>query len=66
MSPFISSTYFIIYQILYLQSAGRICWPDDAVPAITALERATHETLGLDFQKYNQKMRQLDFNLKVE
>ncbi|XP_038971116.1 uncharacterized protein LOC103705583 [Phoenix dactylifera] len=45
-------------------SAGRICWPDDAVPAITALERATHETLGPDFQKYNQKMRQLDFNLK--
>ncbi|KAG1361312.1 hypothetical protein COCNU_09G007750 [Cocos nucifera] len=45
-------------------SAGRICWPDDAVPAITALERATHETLGSDFQKYNQKMRQLDFNLK--
>ncbi|XP_038971303.1 uncharacterized protein LOC103698541 [Phoenix dactylifera] len=45
-------------------SSGRICWPDDAVPAITALERATHETLASDFQKYNQKMRQLDFNLK--
>nr|CAD1834831.1 unnamed protein product [Ananas comosus var. bracteatus] len=39
-------------------------WPDVAVQAITALERATHEALGSDFQKYNQKMRQLDFNLK--
>ncbi|XP_072990436.1 protein REPRESSOR OF VERNALIZATION 1 [Typha latifolia] len=39
-------------------------WPDVAVTAITALERATHEALGSDFQKYNQKMRQLDFNLK--
>ncbi|KAJ3695633.1 hypothetical protein LUZ60_001010 [Juncus effusus] len=33
------------------------------VPAIKALEKAAHETLS-DFSKYNQKMRQLDFNLK--
>ncbi|THU63862.1 hypothetical protein C4D60_Mb01t20320 [Musa balbisiana] len=48
-----------------ISDAGEsICWPDAAVQAITALERATYETLGSDFQKYNQKMRQLDFNLK--
>uniref|UniRef100_A0A1D1Y1U5 Protein polybromo-1 n=1 Tax=Anthurium amnicola TaxID=1678845 RepID=A0A1D1Y1U5_9ARAE len=41
-----------------------LIWPDVAVPAITALEKAAHEALGSDFQKYNQKMRQLDFNLK--
>ncbi|URD93220.1 BAH domain containing protein [Musa troglodytarum] len=41
-----------------------ISWPDSAVQAITALERVTYEALCSDFQKYNQKMRQLDFNLK--
>ncbi|ONK64011.1 uncharacterized protein A4U43_C07F21190 [Asparagus officinalis] len=40
------------------------CWPDSAVASITALEKASHETLGSDFQKYNQKMRQLVFNFK--
>ncbi|GFZ01407.1 bromo-adjacent homology (BAH) domain-containing protein [Actinidia rufa] len=40
-------------------------WPDAAVPAITALEKASHDALSSDFQKYNQKMRQLLFNLKV-
>ncbi|KAL0408207.1 UNVERIFIED_CONTAM: hypothetical protein Sradi_1755100 [Sesamum radiatum] len=39
-------------------------WPDAAVPAITALEKAAHDALSADFQKYNQKMRQLAFNLK--
>ncbi|KAJ6843040.1 uncharacterized protein M6B38_299845 [Iris pallida] len=42
----------------------KLSWPDSAVSAVTALENASHETLGYDFQKYNQKMRQLDFNLK--
>ncbi|CAL1401076.1 unnamed protein product [Linum trigynum] len=37
-------------------------WPDAAVPAVSALERVTHETLSAD--KYNQKLRQLVFNLK--
>ncbi|KAJ0903617.1 putative BAH domain, transcription elongation factor S-II, central domain-containing protein [Helianthus annuus] len=37
-------------------------WPDDAVRAVAALEQASHESS--DFQKYNQKMRQLVFNLK--
>ncbi|KAJ4956212.1 hypothetical protein NE237_012995 [Protea cynaroides] len=41
-----------------------IRWPDAAVSAVTALERVSHETLGSDFTKYNQKMRQLVFNLK--
>ncbi|XP_016441599.1 ASI1-immunoprecipitated protein 3 isoform X1 [Nicotiana tabacum] len=39
-------------------------WPDSAVPAVVALEKAAHEALSYDFQKYNQKMRQLTFNLK--
>ncbi|KAL2544120.1 bromo-adjacent-like proteiny (BAH) domain-containing protein [Forsythia ovata] len=39
-------------------------WPDAAVLAITALEMAAHDALSSDFQKYNQKMRQLAFNLK--
>ncbi|CAL5442519.1 uncharacterized protein LOC114321858 [Camellia sinensis] len=39
-------------------------WPDAAVPAVTALEKASHDALSSDFQKYNQKMRQLVFNLK--
>ncbi|XP_019051392.1 PREDICTED: uncharacterized protein LOC104586396 isoform X2 [Nelumbo nucifera] len=41
-----------------------IRWPDAAVPAATALEKAAHDALGSDFQKYNKKMRQLVFNLK--
>ncbi|KAF2313294.1 hypothetical protein GH714_010177 [Hevea brasiliensis] len=40
------------------------CWPDAAVPAVSALEKASHEALSFDFQKYNQKLRQLQFNLK--
>ncbi|XP_039118107.1 LOW QUALITY PROTEIN: uncharacterized protein LOC120254026 [Dioscorea cayenensis subsp. rotundata] len=43
---------------------GRICWPDTAVSAIAALEKASFDAFSSDFQKYNQKMRQLDFNLK--
>ncbi|KAJ4951720.1 hypothetical protein NE237_028552 [Protea cynaroides] len=39
-------------------------WPDAGVSAVTALERVSHETLASDFTKYNQKMRQLVFNLK--
>ncbi|KAL3652681.1 hypothetical protein CASFOL_002362 [Castilleja foliolosa] len=39
-------------------------WPDAAVSAVAALEKAAHDTLSADFQKYNQKMRQLAFNLK--
>ncbi|KAM0942064.1 putative BAH domain, transcription elongation factor S-II, central domain-containing protein [Dioscorea sansibarensis] len=43
---------------------GRICWPDTAVSAIVALEKASFDAFYSDFHKYNQKMRQLDFNLK--
>ncbi|XP_057510610.1 uncharacterized protein LOC130792992 isoform X1 [Actinidia eriantha] len=38
-------------------------WPDAAVSAVTALEKAAHDTLSSD-SKYNQKMRTLLFNLK--
>ncbi|XP_057978309.1 uncharacterized protein LOC131164830 [Malania oleifera] len=47
-----------------LKGEGSFCWPDSAVPAVTALEKASHDAFSLDFQKYNQKMRQLVFNLK--
>ncbi|PON62872.1 Transcription elongation factor [Parasponia andersonii] len=47
-----------------LKSGNSFFWPDAAVPAVTALEKASHESLSSDFQKYNQKLRQLVFNLK--
>ncbi|GJN12922.1 hypothetical protein PR202_ga31249 [Eleusine coracana subsp. coracana] len=37
---------------------------DDVVPIIVALERSAYEALGTDFLKYNQKLRQLSFNIK--
>ncbi|KAJ6835168.1 uncharacterized protein M6B38_124355 [Iris pallida] len=43
----------------------KIHWPDEAIPIIATLERVTYEAMGVDFQKYNQKMRKLDFNLKA-
>ncbi|WCJ26275.1 hypothetical protein M5689_008105 [Euphorbia peplus] len=46
------------------KSSKPFCWPNAVVPAVSALEKASHETLSSDFQKYNQKMRQLLFNLK--
>ena len=57
-------TIFIVF--LDLQSGKSFPWPDAAVPAVTALEKASHEALSSDYQKYNQKLRQLVFNLKVE
>ncbi|KAK9079652.1 hypothetical protein SSX86_001325 [Deinandra increscens subsp. villosa] len=39
-------------------------WPDDAVRVVAALEQASHDSFSPDFQKYNQKMRQLFFNFK--
>eukprot|EP00249_Psilotum_nudum_P016101 c25658_g1_i1 orf=126-1961(+) len=41
-----------------------LLWPEAAVAAVTALERAAYESLGIDVHKYNIKMRQLEFNLK--
>eukprot|EP00252_Welwitschia_mirabilis_P014343 TRINITY_DN31519_c0_g1_i1.p1 TRINITY_DN31519_c0_g1~~TRINITY_DN31519_c0_g1_i1.p1 ORF type:complete len:602 (-),score=176.07 TRINITY_DN31519_c0_g1_i1:245-2050(-) len=41
-----------------------LVWPHAAIPAVCALEKAAHESLGNDNHKYNMKMRQLDFNLK--
>ncbi|KAL3001674.1 hypothetical protein AAZX31_08G014300 [Glycine max] len=46
------------------KSSKPFVWPDDAVPAVVALEKASHDTLSSDYQKYNQKLRQLVFNLK--
>ncbi|XP_020216482.1 uncharacterized protein LOC109800163 [Cajanus cajan] len=46
------------------KSSKSFVWPDVAVPAIVALEKASHDTFSSDYQKYNQKLRQLVFNLK--
>ncbi|KAF5730001.1 hypothetical protein HS088_TW20G00371 [Tripterygium wilfordii] len=47
------------------QRSGKpFVWPDAAFPAITALEEASHEAFSSDSQKYNQKMRQLVFNVR--
>ncbi|KAL2342757.1 hypothetical protein Fmac_004042 [Flemingia macrophylla] len=46
------------------KSSKSFVWPDVAVPAVVALEKASHDTFSLDYQKYNQKLRQLIFNLK--
>ncbi|XP_010434802.1 PREDICTED: hepatoma-derived growth factor-related protein 2 isoform X2 [Camelina sativa] len=42
----------------------KFLWPDAAVPPVCALENASHASLASDYQKYNQKMRTLVFNLK--
>lgn len=55
-----------VRQLGGFQGDAKLQWPDSAVSAATALEKACNEALGSDFQKYNQKMRQLCFNLKVE
>ncbi|XP_047325031.1 uncharacterized protein LOC124928825 [Impatiens glandulifera] len=49
---------------LQKEEIGMFPWPDAVVPAVVALEKIAHDTLSSDFHKYNQKMRQLFFNLK--
>ncbi|XP_027360623.1 uncharacterized protein LOC113868864 [Abrus precatorius] len=46
------------------KSSKSFIWPDAAVSAVVALEKASHDSLSSDSTKYNQKLRQLDFNLK--
>lgn len=50
------------------ERSGNSCksfkWPESAVPAVAALEKAANDAHSSDFQKYNQKLRQLVFNLK--
>ncbi|KAK9698587.1 hypothetical protein RND81_08G115300 [Saponaria officinalis] len=41
-----------------------LTWPDSAVSAIIALEKASHDAFSSDYSKYNQKLRSLLFNLK--
>ncbi|VAH60748.1 unnamed protein product [Triticum turgidum subsp. durum] len=38
--------------------------PDVVVSIMASLERSTYDALHADFQKYNQKMRKLEFNIK--
>jgi hypothetical protein len=51
--------------LLILQVHTDLAWPGDAVVAVTGLEKVAFDTLGVDMHKYNLKMRQLEFNLKV-
>jgi hypothetical protein len=47
---------------------GSLAWPEVATTAmavVRALEQLSHDSLGTDLHKYNLKMRQLDFNVKV-
>uniref|UniRef100_A0A2P2JGI2 Uncharacterized protein LOC105129056 isoform X1 n=3 Tax=Rhizophora mucronata TaxID=61149 RepID=A0A2P2JGI2_RHIMU len=46
------------------KGSGSFTWPDAAVRAASALEKASHNALSSDSQKYTQKLRQLVFNLK--
>lgn len=39
--------------------------PEVVVPIMVALESSAYEALGNDYAKYNQKLRQLLFNIKV-
>lgn len=49
---------------LFVQ-ADDLSWPEAAVAAVTSLEKTAYESLSSDMHKYNIKMRQLEFNLKV-
>ena len=55
----------VILILYYAQDGEDFIWPDAAVQAVTALEKASHDSLYSDYQKYNQKLRQLSFNLRV-
>lgn len=57
--------YEFIFYFAALQNFGSLAWPDSYVVVVASLEQASHDSLYSDFQKYNQKMRQLVFNLKV-
>ncbi|KAF6162209.1 hypothetical protein GIB67_008338 [Kingdonia uniflora] len=46
------------------KDGGATSWPDAAVAAVVALEKASHDLFISEFKKYNNKMRQLYFNLK--
>ena len=60
-----TSTAYVKVKCLLLQINADLVWPDDAVAAVTGLEKVAFDTLGSDMHKYNLKMRQLEFNLKV-
>lgn len=54
--------------MFFAQGEGRLAWPEvasAAVQVVSSLERLSYDSLGSDLHKYNLKMRQLDFNVKV-
>jgi len=48
-----------------LQNSKSFVWPDIAVKAVVALEKASHDTFSPNFQNYSEKIQNLAFNLKV-
>jgi len=56
---------FIIYHFFTLQNSKSFVWPDDAVQAVVALEKASHDTFSPNYQNYSEKIQNLAFNLKV-
>lgn len=46
------------------KSSNSFIWPDAVVSAVVALEKASYGALSSDSTKYNQKLRQLAFNLQ--
>lgn len=59
-------TYAVKWKLCCFGQGGKsFHWPDDAVRAAVSLEKATHDSLSSDFQKYNQKVRSLCYNLSV-
>lgn len=53
---------------MLFQGEAALAWPEvasTAIEVVSALEKLSHDSLGNDLHKYNLKMRQLDFNVKV-
>ncbi|XP_014520677.1 uncharacterized protein LOC106777567 isoform X3 [Vigna radiata var. radiata] len=63
-SKHISSESLNDSQYKFQKNSKSFIWPDAAVSAIVSLEKASHDALSSDFMKYNQKLRQLAFNLQ--
>lgn len=55
----------IIFLFFFDQDKNESYALDVAIPIIVALERSAYEALGSDSRKYNQKLRQLCYNIKV-
>ncbi|KAF5198803.1 bromo-adjacent-like protein [Thalictrum thalictroides] len=53
---------FVLESKENVQDGEKIHWPDAVVPVVVSLVKTAHDTF--DFQKFNQKMRKMAFNLR--